>query len=203
MKPMSNKKRYAIIMAISVIMNEALYEVCLIYKLPCWLDTSGTALASLVLEPTAGLLVGLINNFYLAISSGDPQRLLYYAASASVALVVGNTLRNAAGQVDWHRLKVTIPLLILIPNFFIIVLMFLMDGGQVFGDYAVIFDNMALSWGWSPALSAIFGTLADKTMDVFAVVGVMALVYRILPPVLKYSPSELSDVEKAAPPEKK
>lgn len=203
MKTMSNKKRYAIIMALSVIMNEGLYELCLIYKLPCWLDTSGTALAALVLEPTAGLLVGLINNFYLAISSGDPQRLLYYAASASVALIAGNTLRDAAGRVDWHRLKVTIPLLILIPNFFIIVLMFIMDGGQVFGDYAVLFDNMALGWGWSPALSAIFGTLADKTMDVFAVVGVVALVYRILPDHLKYSPGELTADEIAPPAEKK
>lgn len=81
-----NKLRYFFIMALGVIMNEGLYGIARAIHAPFWLDTSGTAAAALFLEPTAGLIVGLINNFYMAISTGDASNLFYYAAPLSLLL---------------------------------------------------------------------------------------------------------------------
>ena len=60
---MSNKLRYLIVMSAGVIMNIVLHNLASHLGLPMWLDMTGTALAAIILEPAAGLIVGLINNF--------------------------------------------------------------------------------------------------------------------------------------------
>ncbi|MEG0168242.1 MAG: hypothetical protein RR709_10310, partial [Ruthenibacterium sp.] len=91
---MSNKMRYAIVMLLGVVCNTVFYELALAMHWPVWLDSTGTALAALTLEPTAGLLVGLVNNFLLAILQEDASTLFYYAVSADVALLVGIYMRK-------------------------------------------------------------------------------------------------------------
>ena len=102
---MSNKTRYLIIMVLGVVMNRLLYVLSMHFGLPFWLDMSGTILAALLLEPTAGLLVGLVNNFGLAVFNYSSSSLIFYAVSAAAALVVGVNMRRN-GQIDWKQTEI-------------------------------------------------------------------------------------------------
>ena len=86
---MNNKTRYLTVMAIGVALNIILHQTAAHLQLPMWLDMTGTALAALMLEPAAGLLVGLANNFRIAVFDYTASSLFYYAVSAAVALIVG------------------------------------------------------------------------------------------------------------------
>ncbi len=74
--------------AACVLLNEALYFAAGAFGAPVWLDTAGTALAAILLEPTAGLIVGFVNNLVLAWQFGNGN-LLYDCLSAITALVFG------------------------------------------------------------------------------------------------------------------
>ncbi len=192
MKNLSTRTRYIFVMALGVLMNEALYTLCSALNLPLWLDTSGTALAAMALEPTAGLIVGLINNFYLAITSGNNQDMLFYAASASVALIVGIGLRRN-GRIDWKRLPLVIVLLILSNCIVVNILVFWVNKGVVGSHWAMIFYNPAIAWGWPDIPSSIFGTSVVKTLDSIATGLLLPVFYCILPKGLKTSTELLND----------
>jgi energy-coupling factor transport system substrate-specific component len=98
-------------MAICVAMNFIFNFLAVTFNWPLWLDVTGTAAAALILEPSAGLIVGLINNFYLAIFEFNASSLIYYAVSAAVALIVGINIRQKNKTV-LHRIITTILLVI-------------------------------------------------------------------------------------------
>lgn len=79
---MSNKTRHLIIMVLGAVMNRLLYTLQCILTCLFWLDMSGTVLAALLLEPTAGLLVGLVNNFGLAVFNYSSSSPIFYVVSA-------------------------------------------------------------------------------------------------------------------------
>lgn len=187
----NTKCRYLIAMALGVVMNEALYAFCHYFQLPLWLDTSGTVFAAVVLEPTAGLIVGLINNFYLAITSGNNQDMLFYAVSAAVAVIAGIGLRRN-GRIDWTRLHMVIGLMILSNCIIVNILMLWVNKGVVGSHWAMIFYNQAIEWGWPDILSSIFGTCIVKIMDSIATGLLLPVFFYCLPKGLK-SPIDISD----------
>lgn len=91
---------YGVTMLACALVNEALYFAALALGAPVWLDTVGTALAAVLLEPAAALIVGFANNLVLAVQFGNAGNLLYYALSAITALVYGTAF--APGQAH-HR----------------------------------------------------------------------------------------------------
>ena len=62
---------YGVTMLACVLVNEALYFAALALGAPVWLDTVGTALVAVLLEPAAALIVGFANNLVLAMQFGN------------------------------------------------------------------------------------------------------------------------------------
>ena len=110
---MSKTKRYLIVMLLSVLMNQGFYILASDngLDLPFWLDFTGTAFAAIVLEPAAGLLVGFVNNFYLAVTLGNTGNIIYFAVSAAIAVICGVCMRKG-GRLFAKRILPTMGLLI-------------------------------------------------------------------------------------------
>ncbi|MEA5004758.1 MAG: hypothetical protein VB081_14820 [Christensenella sp.] len=179
------KWRYLIMMVICVALNEVLYLLAQAFGLPLWLDLPGTALAALALEPAAGLLVGLMNDFFIAVTSLDASAILYYAASAAVALIVGINMRREDKPLR-RRILTTI-LYVIIATTVIASLLTLLRNGGVPADnvWEMRFYNAALAWDWSNVAACFFATFLVKVFDAFATAGIVALFYRFMPKALK------------------
>ncbi|WP_195267618.1 hypothetical protein [Eubacterium sp. 1001713B170207_170306_E7] len=192
---MSNKTRYLIIMVLGVVMNRLLYVLSMQFNLPFWLDMSGTVLAALLLEPAAGLIVGLVNNFGLAVFNYSSSSLIFYAVSASAALVVGVNMRRN-GQLDWKRTLPTMGLLVLVTGVLSALLSIWQTGGTLTHPWEIYFYNLAISAGIPWVLACFIGTMVIKVFDVIATAGIIAVLYLILPKSLKYPPETPLEKEK-------
>lgn len=184
---MNNKKRYAIVMAISVIFNTIFYLCAHFFHLPIWLDLQGTAFAAMVLEPTAGLLVGLINNFIEAIFFYDVSSIIYFAVSASVALIVGLYLRHN-NKIQPKRIIPTIILVVIATSFISAILSMWRSGGIPDSKWELYFFTMAKDLGVPTFFSTFFGTFVLKIGDALVSTLLIAILYFILPKSLRYTP---------------
>lgn len=191
-RPTANEKRYFIVMVIGVLMNQLLFSLVCLFNLPIWLDVSGTALVAFLLEPTAGLIVGLINNFYLSIFVYGSNSLLYYSISAAVALLVGIRLRGKDGKFLPRRIPSTMALVFIVSTLLATLLTLWRSGGIPTGNWETMFYQYALGWRFPNVLACMFGTAVVKFFDTIAVTGVVALFYLLLPAKLKYPPKGLS-----------
>ncbi len=177
---MSKIKRYIIVMAIGVLMNELLHAIANYFDLPVWLDVTGVALVSIVLEPTAGLLVGLINNFYLAIFEFGNSSLLYYAVSASVALIVGLNMKRD-NKVRWQRVFSTVALVIAVSSLLSTILTVLISGGVSTARWEIYYHDIAVSWGAPSIVACFFGTFVVKVYDTVLSALIVWGIYMALP----------------------
>ncbi|MDD2414425.1 MAG: hypothetical protein PHI94_04570 [Eubacteriaceae bacterium] len=181
-----NKLRYFFIMALGVIMNEGLYGIARAIHAPFWLDTSGTAAAALFLEPTAGLIVGLINNFYMAISTGDASNLFYYAASAAVAVIVGVGMRDPSGRICWKNLLPVMVIIVVVETLIVTPLSLWMDNGMLTTVWEkIIYSKLCSDWGWSKLWGVFGATLLIKIPDTLASAAILVGMNALLPQALK------------------
>lgn len=187
---MSNKTRYGIIMLLGVLLNQIFFTLSALLNLPFWLDLPGTALAAIVLEPTAGLLVGFVNNFYEAIFYKDANGIIYYAVSASVALIVGINMRKE-GRIVWKRALMTIPLVIIVTSVLSTVLLYWDSGGVLISHWEIVYHDFFLGIGLPNYISTFLGIFVIKVYDTLASGVIIAVTYFILPAKLKYSQEEL------------
>lgn len=175
-------------MAIGVLLNWAFYSIASYFHLPVWMDITGTAFAALVLEPSAGLLVGLINNFYLALFVFDQTTLIYYAVSAAVALIVGLVMRKD-GKIRWQRILPAVLLVIAASAIISTVVTVWRDGGVPTAEWEIYFYSLAKQYAGVPQVIACFiGIFIMKIFDTAAVALIVALLYALLPKKLKYPP---------------
>ena len=171
---------YFKIMVLGIALDTVLYNLSARMGLPLWLDTTGTALAAVVLEPAAALIVGFVNTMYLAIVFQNAGNLLYYALSAIVALVYG--ILFARGRIITMRsIGFALLFLVLVSAAISMGLCYAYDGGVP--TTAGVFDYFGLLVGWGvPAPIACFGAIAfDKLVDaigVFAIVMGMRRLFR-------------------------
>lgn len=172
-------KRYGIIMLIGVALNQGLSYLATTFKLPMWLDTVGTVLTTLILQPAAGLLVGLADNFCLAIMHGDSSQIFYYAISASTSLIVGFIVKEK-GRIRAGNI-IPAMLLTVVASTTLSVLISLMRTGSVTNvPIEEGFASMGAGLGLPPYLTAPFGILIVKIYDVVAtaiIAGVAFTVY--------------------------
>ena len=181
---MNNKARYAIIMLISVLMNQVFFTLGDIYHWPMWLDTTGTALAALVLEPTAGLIVGLINNFYIANFVFDSSTLIYYGVSAAIAIIVGVNMR-VNGKLSLKRLLPTMLLVVLVASTLSSLLTMWRSGGVSNSPWEQYYYQIAAGYGAPNIVSCFFGTLVVRVYDTIVSTVVIGVFYVLLPKCLK------------------
>lgn len=183
---MNNKWRYILVIAICIVLNELLGSLATAFGWPVWLDVTGTATASLVLEPAAGLVVGLVNNFYLAIGKSDASTLIYYSVSAAVAVIVGVNMRRENKSLA-YRIVTTIVLVIIASTVLSALTTIWRTNGVGVPDsvWEVNYYNMALSWNLPQALACFFGVFVVKVYDTLVTALLVTLVYFVLPRVLK------------------
>ena len=184
----NNKTRYAAVMALCVVLNIVLSEVSGNLHLPVWLDVTGTALAALLLEPTAGLMVGLANNFFLAIFLTGTSSLFYYCISAAVALIVGLLVREPNGAIRKKRILPAMALVLAVSTLLSTLLTLLLSGGVSTSTWEVFYMGFAHSWGSPQPLACLFGVFVIKLYDTLATAALVALLYRLTPRSLKYPP---------------
>ncbi|HUM82262.1 MAG TPA: hypothetical protein PLN48_00585 [Lachnospiraceae bacterium] len=173
---MTEKKRYIIVMIFCVAMDVGLRDAS--RSLPLWLDTTGTMLAAIILEPTAALIVGLVNNFCAALLWNGPTEILYFASSAALALIVSlYMVKDRRPQIKK-----------IIPSYFICAFSMTMISLVVttvrFGFDTSKWNGIAFRLGDGP-LSAAAGTLLTEFLDLGATFAIVFLVYLILPGSLK------------------
>ncbi len=187
------KWRYLMVMAICVALNEVLYLLAQTFNLPLWLNLPGTALAALALEPAAGLLVGLMNDFFIAIGSLDASSILYFASSGAVALIVGLTMRRKNKTLR-NRILTTI-LYCIVATTVIASLLTILRSSGVPMDHAweLRLYHDALSWGWPGVAACFFATFVIKVLDILATAAIVAVLYHIMPKQLNFSREQLKE----------
>lgn len=186
---MSNTKRYAIVMVISVVFNSTFYLIAHFCHLPVWLDLQGTAFAAMVLEPAAGLLVGLANNFISSIFFYDASSLIYFAVSASVALIVGLYLKDK-GVIKISRIIPTIILVALATSFISALLTMWRSNGVPNSQWEYHFYEIALNYGMPQFIGCFFGALVLKAGDAIISAILITVLYLLLPKSLRYPPND-------------
>lgn len=162
---------YGVTMLACVLVNEALYFAALALGAPVWLDTVGTALVAVLLEPAAALIVGFANNLVLAMQFGNAGNLLYYALSAITALVYGTVFargrRITARSLGWAAL-----FLVVVEALISTVLTFSLAGGQLTTAAEQLYGSVLRGLG-APEAVAVFGALlVDKLADTVVVFAV-------------------------------
>lgn len=186
---MKKTKRYAIVMVISVIFNFTFYLIAHFNHLPLWMDLQGTALAALVLEPAAGLIVGLINNFIEAIFFYDASSLIFYGTSALVALIVGIYIRKN-GKISAKRIIPTMIYVLLATTTLTTILTIWRTGGVSDSGWERYFYDIAMQFGVHPYIANFFGIFVLKLNDLIAGTILITILYNVLPKKLRYESEE-------------
>ncbi|MEG0640484.1 MAG: hypothetical protein RR824_10650 [Clostridia bacterium] len=178
--------RYLFFMCLGVLLNTGFHTLAEALNLPMWLDFTGTVLCAVVLEPAAGLLVALANNFLLAIEFGSPRLILYYAVGASIALIIGLTMRKQ-GKLCVKCIPLTALLLVLICSALSTALAFWLTGGVAGSHWEQYFCQWFGEKGFPYWLALYFAVACVKVLDVATTTVLVAALYFVLPKRLKFS----------------
>ena len=95
MTPMQKQylPKYLMVMGLCILCNIVLVRICEALKAPFWLDTFGTVMASVLLEPCAGIIVGFFTNCSETFGA-EKWAVLYFMTSAVAALIPGLMIRG-------------------------------------------------------------------------------------------------------------
>lgn len=180
---MSNKMRYTIMIVLGIVIDYFLSLAASALDLPFFLDLTGTALVAIVLEPAAGMLVGLVDNFLLAVLYNGPTAIWYFSISAMIALLWG-TMLVKKGKPDFRKMPLVVLLSIIGATVLSSIITLIRLGTKVTGwegKFQKIGEQLELN-NWA---SAIFGIFLAEAVDL-AVTGVLVIVfYYLLPKKLK------------------
>lgn len=192
----SKKKvvKYAVVMGIGVLMNILLYNLAAYCNLPVWLDITGTILASVVLEPAAGLIVGLLNNCSLSVFSYGSSALIYFSASAAAALASGLIMRKK-GRISWKRMPLAMLCVLLASSLLSTVFTIWRTEGIPTGYWETFFYQQALQAGLPSWVSTWCGIGVIKLFDVLASMIIVPVVYLLLPKSVKYEEQKENENE--------
>ena len=172
----SRLKKYACFMVLGVLVNELLSTVASKVGLPVWLDTAGTVLVTIILEPAAGLLVGLIDNFYLSVMYQDNTTLFYYIISASVVLIVSFVLLKK-GKIERRRILPAMVLAAVVSTILSTALGVWRTGGVPTSEWEQFFYQIALNRNLPGWAACAFGVGIIKIFDTIAVAAITAVSY--------------------------
>lgn len=167
---------YGLVMLACFGLNIACYEIAAALGLPLWLDTTGTALAAVLLEPAAALIVGFANNLVIAIQLGSAGDLLYYSLSALVALTYGILL--GPGRKREPRLAlITLAVVGIGGGLFAIGLAWLVSASQITASedrfYYAVLSAVGLPQGYAVFWALLIGKILDS-IAVFVIVSALA-----------------------------
>ena len=185
---MNNKLRYSIIMVVGVLMNEVFYYIASLYHWPVWLDVCGTAFAAFALEPMAGLLVGLVNNFILSITQYGANALIYYSISAAVALVAGCHMRDKNGKFLPKRVLSAVLLVTLISATLNTIFAAWRSGGELMVGWERTAYEYVYTFGLPKLVTTFLASCFIKLLDTTACGVIVGAFYVLLPKGMKFVP---------------
>lgn len=181
----TEKKRTFIIIAISVIMNFSLFIIAYYFKLPLWLDTTGTIYAAVLLGAPAGFVVAIANNLIQAFGFYGADSLLFYIVSALTAFLTGRIMKNGKrSALKW--LLLTVCLFAACSFASIIITSITTDG--IPADYwgAAIYYGLS-SKGMVPALCTAVAVASVKFLDILASLLIVMLSIYLTPKTIKHN----------------
>lgn len=155
---------YLKIMALGVVLDIVLHDCAIWLGLPLWLDTAGTALVAIVLEPAAALIVGFVDNLYLAIVFQNAGNLLYFALSAIVALVYG-ILFAKGRKITMRSVGIALLFLVVVSAAISTGLSYAFSDGVPTLAGTADYWGILAGWGVPAPLSCFFAIALDKLID--------------------------------------
>lgn len=174
-------KRYALIMTIGVILNQSLALLAERFNLPVWLDTVGTLYVTIVLEPTAGLIIAIVDSLILAITTYGAASIFYYVVAAAVVLIVGCWVM-ADGVFIKKRILPGILLVFLASAFLEAGIEFMISGlAAPVPHWQNFFYRQALAAGAGEAMAIFFGMTVVKAFDTVVTAALLFVLYRLTP----------------------
>lgn len=175
--------KYIVVMLIGLGLNIGLYWTAHTLDLPMWLDTVGTAAAAAILEPAAGLIIGYATNLFESSAVYMSDTIIYFAITASCALVFGLILRKN-GRLSWKRLPLAALCYVLI-SAVLSAAISIWRGSLPSSSWELMLYMDALSVGVPrfPAYALSAGAL--KLVDSAVMCAVTPLLYSVLPEKLK------------------
>jgi energy-coupling factor transport system substrate-specific component len=181
MTKLNDKKRYIIILLASVIMDIGFYTLCRVTNLPMWLDYVGTIFAAVTLEPAAGLLVGLVDNFYLAITGAGSDSIVYFAISAVIAICAGVMTREK-GKLKFNRIILAvITSLILSSILSVAILLWRTSSFTPDDNWEETYFTAAVSSGIPEILASFLSSLITKVYGYAVAITLVVLFYFTFP----------------------
>ncbi len=174
------QKRYALIMMICVAVNMILEESMTRISAPLCMDVTGAIAATIILEPAAGLIVGLINNFFRAIFINGPTTLVYYSVSAAAALLAAIML-DRENRMRFGRIVISTLLIIAASTLLSGLWKYWQIGGVSNLYWENYFSEIAASRGFGSFLSGTFGAFVIKVPDTIASVILAVIMYKLTP----------------------
>ena len=177
------KKRYIAVMLLGLALNIGLYWISHIFKLPMWLDTVGTAVTAVALEPAAGLVIGYATNLFESSAIYMSGTIVFYAITAACALIFGVMLRKN-GRVSWRRLPLAAVSYVLASSV-LSALITLWSTGAPDSGWELALYLAAKARGVAPFLANVIAAGALKVADTAVMCAALPLVWRLLPCSLK------------------
>lgn len=170
---------YGLIMLACFGLNIVCYEIAAALGLPLWLDTTGTALAAVLLEPAAALIVGFANNLVIAVQLGSAGDLLYYSLSALVALTYGIVLGPGRKKTPRAAL-VTVTVVGVGGGLLAVGLAWLVSASQITASEDRFYYAVLSNLGVSQSLAVFWALLLGKILDTVAVFVIVSAAARIV-----------------------
>lgn len=172
---------YSAHMAAYTAFGLALYCIMSIVGFPVWLDTTGTALATCMLEPAAGFIVGFVTSLVLALVNGNAGNLLFYAECAVVVIVYGHFLEkwrlHARHDVAALRAVFTIAVIQTAMSFAID---HLLQQGVIVTPFQTLYATALGLLGLPSWLAYLIALFIDRILDAIAVYFVVATIGKAL-----------------------
>jgi len=179
----TERKRILTVIIISILMNLSLFLVAYYFKLPLWLDTTGTIYASIILGAPAGFVVAIVNNLLQAFFFYGSESLSFYIVSALTAFVTGFVMKNRKNKkARWIILMLS---LLFVCTCVAVGITFIANKGVPADYWGSMIYWALVGKGFAPWICTMISVSSIKFGDIIvSVLGVM-LFYLITPRVIK------------------
>lgn len=168
---------YAATMAVCLLFNEVFYLITTTLGTPVWLDTVGTAVAAILLEPVAALIIAFVNSLIQAIQFGDAGNLLYYGQGVLAALVYG-TLFARGKKITPKTVGWALIFVVGVGTLLSCALTFALRGGALSTPMQHMYYQLLGTLGLSGTPALVVTLLVDKFLDAIAVFVLVIVVSR-------------------------
>ncbi|MGF7004420.1 preprotein translocase subunit SecE [Lachnospiraceae bacterium PFB1-21] len=156
-------KRSLMVMGVGIALDIGLYYLGHVFHLPAWLDSLGTVLAAVLIEPTAGLLVAFASTFFQSAFVYGVNSLLFYLIGAIAALSFGLLLNKEKGKIK--RLLLAMLIYFVAGTVIAGLLTLWKNGGIPDSGWEHHFYTWGMNRGYGNIFSCFLGTAVLKLID--------------------------------------